>query len=255
MIYIFPYKLGSASARLLRDGLSSSLNTRIKLVRPNGAFRPRRDDLVINWGASTNPRWKWHQDDLNAPESISIASNKLETFKTLKNVVSIPRFTENKQEAQEWLNDGVSIVCRSLLSSHSGRGITIVQEGTLPDVPLYVEYKKKRAEYRVHVFKGEVIDTIQKRKRNQAERPTTFNTFVRSHDNGWVFCRDNITPSDARNQLAIEAVKALGLDFGACDIIYNEYEDKHYFLEINTAPGLEGTTLESYVQAFTRYLS
>ena len=45
------------------------------------------------------------------------------------------------------------------------------------------------------------------------------------------------------------AIKALGLDFGAVDIIYNEAEDQHYVLEVNTAPGLEGTTLQKYTEA------
>lgn len=254
MLYIYPYKLGSDSARQLRNGLSSLLPYRVKLVRPAGRFRPRRDDLVINWGASTKPGWKWHCDDLNQPESISVASNKLSTFQTLQNIVNIPLFTTDKEEANGWLSAGHTIVCRSLLSSHSGRGIEIVEGGgTLPNVPLYVQYKKKRSEYRVHVVKGEVIDTIQKRKRNASERPDTFNTFIRSYNNGWVFCRDNIVPDVRRDELAIQAIKTLGLDFGACDIIYNEYEDKYYLLEINTAPGLEGTTLQKYVQAFRRF--
>ena len=48
------------------------------------------------------------------------------------------------------------------------------------------------------------------------------------------------------------AIKVLGLDFGAVDIIYNKQEDKWYVLEVNTAPGIYGTTLDKYVNAIMR---
>jgi D-alanine-D-alanine ligase-like ATP-grasp enzyme len=44
------------------------------------------------------------------------------------------------------------------------------------------------------------------------------------------------------------------LDFGAVDVIWNEKEDKYYVLEVNTACGLEGTTLDKYVEQFRRYV-
>jgi D-alanine-D-alanine ligase-like ATP-grasp enzyme len=40
------------------------------------------------------------------------------------------------------------------------------------------------------------------------------------------------------------------LDFGAIDIIYNESRDQAYVLEVNTAPGLTGQTIQSYADAF-----
>jgi len=49
----------------------------------------------------------------------------------------------------------------------------------------------------------------------------------------------------------LASVMALGLDFGAVDIVYNENDNKAYVLEINTAPGLSGTTLEKYVEVFS----
>jgi glutathione synthase/RimK-type ligase-like ATP-grasp enzyme len=52
----------------------------------------------------------------------------------------------------------------------------------------------------------------------------------------------------------LAAVSALGLDFGAVDIIWNEREDKCYVLEVNTAPGLQGSTLENYANAIMEVL-
>ena len=260
MLYLYPYKMGSASAKALREGLSSSLNRRVKMVHPDGRFKPKRGDKVINWGNSTIPNWHFTPGvDLNHPQNISIAANKRTAFEHFvgyntanESHIAIPRWTTNRDEAQTWLNNGSTIVVRNILNGHSGRGIEIVQEGTLQQAPLFVEYKKKRFEYRVHVFKGEVIDTQQKRKRNADERPDTFNSFVRNHDNGWVYCRDDIATDIFRDALAIIAVQALALDFGAADIIYNQLENQNYVLEVNTAPGLEGTTLEKYVEVLTR---
>lgn len=253
MIYIYPYKLGSLSARALRDGLSSLLRYRVRLVRPDGRFRPRRDDIVINWGSSTNPSWKTDQTDLNLPFYINLAANKLQSFwKFRDHDVPTPEFTEDINEAQSWVNDGHTVIVRHVLNGHSGQGIEVVSEGELPHAPLYTKYKKKRAEYRVHVFQGEVIDTCQKKKLTEANRAGAVNTFIRNHSNGWVFCRDDIVPCPRREELAVKAVQALGLDFGAVDIIYNEHENQYYVLEVNTAPGLEGQTLTKYIEAISK---
>jgi hypothetical protein len=230
------------------------------MVHPDGQFKPKRRDRVINWGSSTHPIWDFTPGlDLNNPWNIALAANKFDTFRVFKDFsrenncsIRTPRWTTDQNEAQDWLNSGSTIVVRHVLNGHSGRGIEIIQEGTLPQAPLYVEYKKKRYEYRVHVFKGEVIDTQQKKKRNADDRPATFNTFIRNHDNGWVYCRDDIDSDIFRDALAILAVEALGLDFGAVDIIYNEHENQNYVLEVNTAPGLEGSTLEKYVEVLTQ---
>ena len=61
-----------------------------------------------------------------------------------------------------------------------------------------------------------------------------------------------MTPDPVRDTIAVNAVKALGLDFGAVDIIYNEKENQYYVLEVNTAPGLEGTTLIKYAERFSK---
>lgn len=259
MIYLYPYKLASGSAKALRTVLSKRLPYRVKLVRPDGRFRPRRDDLVINWGNSTEPNWIFNQGlDINAPVYIGLAANKLESFQVFKQFgVQIPDFTEDKDEAQTWMDDGITVVVRHILNGHSGQGIEVVEGGNqqqLPQAPLYVKYKKKRAEYRVHVFQGEVIDTCQKKKLREASRAGAINTLIRNHTNGWVYCRDDIVHCPSREALAIKAVDSLGLTFGAVDIIYNEHENQNYVLEVNTAPGLEGTTLQKYTEAILKLL-
>ena len=113
--------------------------------------------------------------------------------------------------------------------------------------PLYTEYIPKKSEYRFHVFGGEVIDVQQKRKKRGFE--STRDTRIRNVNNGYVYCRDGINPPNGAADLAIRAVAACGYEYGAVDLIYNEKRDQCYVLEVNSRPGLMGTTLEKYAEA------
>ena len=157
--------------------------------------------------------------------------------------------------AYEWLREGnVGVVDRTQLNGHSGAGIVLVtdKDGELPRAPLYVKYVKKVKEFRVHVAFGEVIDVQEKRQR--ADVPDGFNRNfqIRNHHTGWVYCRENIEEPDGMRGMAITTVKHIGLDFGAVDIIYNRNQDACYVLEVNSAPGLEGTTVTKYAEVFIK---
>ena len=139
-------------------------------------------------------------------------------------------------------------MARETLVGHSGAGITIHTTPTdLPTVSLYTKYVKKTYECRIHIFKGRMIDAQIKRKVRDVEEN---NPLIRNIHTGWVYCRDNYIPDPTSIQLAIDAVRVVGLDFGAVDLIYNQHYNQFYILEVNTAPGLEGTTLINYVNAF-----
>ena len=59
----------------------------------------------------------------------------------------------------------------------------------------------------------------------------------------------------AGNSGALAAMVASGLDFGAVDVIWNSRRLEAYVLEINSAPGLQGQTVENYAAAFRRLLA
>lgn len=244
MLKILPYKIGSESARDLARAL------RVKRIIPGGRYVPGNRTTVLNWGNS-NPHFS-HARMLNKPSAVKIASNKLSSFQVLKNAgVSVPDFTTDKNVAMEWQEDDYRVVVRHKLQAHSGQGIQICQpEESLPYAPLYTKYTKKDKEFRVHVFGGRVIDWSEKCRRSGAE-PT--NNLIRNHANGWVFCREGKYLPDFASGLSVRAVQALGLDFGAVDVIVRG--DRAYILEVNTAPGIEGTTLNAYVQELRRYVS
>lgn len=236
---ILPYKYGSESAKLLKE------LTGIKFLKKNTNRPVPRDSLIINWGCSVLPNRDLNGADIvNKPESVRKASNKLSTFIHLKDEGIIPDFTENVSEARLMASRGI-VVARHILNGHSGQGIELIPKNseTIPEAPLYVEYIKKKREYRVHVFCEEIIFIQEKRKRIEAEN---VNWQIRNHANGFIFASDNVELDEEGKRAAIIAVSKLGLDFGAVDLIYNEYRNKYYVLEVNTAPGITGRTAEIY---------
>jgi len=220
--------------------------------------------MIINWGYEHTPEFLSRPVTgcgpiINAFDAVGRASNKLTCFRTLQDAgVSIPEFTTDHGVAANWLHEErVDVLERNHLRGHSGSGIVLRKASTngeditqiTPDCPLLVKYIKKQHEYRVHVFRGEVIDVQQKRKSREVPNEQV-DYQIRNHSNGWIFARDAIDPPVASvSSNAVAAVHALGLDFGAVDVIYNAKADEAYVLEINTAPGLEGTTLDKYAEA------
>lgn len=247
LYYIYPYKRGSHSARELAKALGG------KVLKLQGSKVDLRGKRVVNWGASQGPK-----GILNAPYFVRIAGNKLLTFQHLSHKdygrptePRIPDWTTDRSVATGWLKkDGV--VCRTTLTGHSGAGIIIVEKGetNLPSAPLYVKYIPKDSEYRVHIFNKEVID-VQRKIRDPSETPS--NWHVRSHSNGFIFVRTGFTtPTDVSIQ-AQRAMSVSGLVFGAVDLVWNEKRQMAYVLEINTAPGLEGTSITNYANAVRKY--
>jgi glutathione synthase/RimK-type ligase-like ATP-grasp enzyme len=245
-MHIYPYNPASESAKSLANSLG------IKRAKSEGA--PLKTDLLINWGSSSVDR-KINGTVLNKPEAVAIAANKLETFKKLVGHVGIPDFTESQEEASKWLDEGFVVVARTKLTGHSGEGIVIVdpdKDKELPKARLYTKYVPKTEEYRLHVGKGGVF-FLQRKARNKDIPDDKVNWKVRNHGNGFIFAHKDVTVPVKAKLLAIDAVVALGLDFGAVDMIYNKTKNLYLVLEVNTACGLEGTTLEKYTELFQNW--
>lgn len=254
-IILIGYKIGSRSLKNLQSQLNEEQDARRVLrVRKNSIrYRRRLSDKIVAWG----PTAPCPHTDAQQEIAKKIASNKLLSFRKFKeHSVATPEWTEDPTEACEWITPTQAVVARYLLTSHSGRGIKIITNENIhethPIAKLYVKYKKKKHEYRVHVFQGDVIDVTQKKRRAGFEGR---DNQIRNHQNGWVYCRDNITEPAGIQSLALAACTALGLQSGAVDIIWNELENKCYVLEVNTAPGIEGTTCKKYTNSILESLA
>jgi len=170
-------------------------------------------------------------------------------FITLKDTGYTPKFTTNREEAQAWLDeDEKMVVSRLLLAASGGRGIILSSPGgRVPEAPLHTLYVPKKDEYRIHIFRGNIIDMQKKMKKRDAEE---VDYQIRNHDRGFIYAREGIVVPQCVSKVAVDTFNMFNLDFGAVDIIYNERHDRAYALEINTAPGLEGATVHSYSHAF-----
>lgn len=230
---------------------------------------------------------------LNSPEAVTFASNKLRFFQQFEgsDVRHVP-FTTDESVVKTWLQEGRTVCARQVLTGSGGEGLKIF-DGTQAFVtaPLWTQYVKKKDEYRIHVLDGKVIDIQQKKLKlvKPAERggfegvrgmdgiydPATRrfendpnrdkecvapiipnqDHRIRNLANGYIFARNEVTPPDDVLDQAKSVFNVLPLDFGAVDVIWNEKQKRAYVLEVNTAPGLEGSTIENYSKAFKSFES
>lgn len=259
--YIYPWKQGSRSARALATALGGKV-----LKREGSKFVPKPNRKVVNWGSSQTPN---SYSLLNSATHVNIAGNKLLAFNQFELSSEPPRYpkiTTSREEAQGWFSQVKpvkAVVARTVLTGHSGAGIIVVEANEenptpeLPQAPLYVEYIPKDAEYRVHIFNNEVIDVQRKVKDPDRE---VSNWKVRSHQNGFIYTRHSSDGTSHRDTVPADvleqgkrALASSGLIFGACDLIYNKKRKQAFCLEINCAPGLEGSTPQIYADAIRKY--
>ena len=210
-----------------------------RIQHTNSKFRGKPSDLIINWG---NVNVVHNSRYLNPLQAVKNATNKLATFNILKQAnVSIPPFFTSHSE----LDPDATYVARTTLTGHSGEGIGVGLPADLPAAPLYTTFLAKQAEYRVIVVGSQAIDIKQKLKKRDFEGDRS--PYVWNCDNGYVYARNDIHIPDDLASTAIAAVAALGLTYGAVDIIL--HDNIPYVLEVNTAFGLCGSTTQLVASA------
>jgi glutathione synthase/RimK-type ligase-like ATP-grasp enzyme len=252
-IAIFSYNPHSQGAKALSQKLGIK---RIKHGHTSYVGAPGK--TVINWGSGKTLPFPLNGCRvLNLPQSVALVSNKLSFFKQAAAAgnVRLPEWTADATQAKEWLAQGDCVVARTILSGHSGDGIVILETPVdFVQAPLYTKYVKKEQEFRIHCFKDQgVVDEQRKIKRPDFVGEPNWK--VRNHQNGFIYVRDNIVvPEDVRVQ-ALAALQVSGLDFGAVDVLWNKHEQKAYVLEINTAPGITGRSVQSYQEAILKSCS
>lgn len=243
--------MGSVTARKLAKELG------VRRVFPDGKYKNYPNHVVINWGSSRVPVWNYNANYLNPPDKVGRATDKRSALITFQESgVPCPEYALNKQDAVKWFQEDPKtvVVCRRLFNSCAGKGIVLANSAEeLITAPLYTKYIPKKKEYRVHLLPDGEVLLSQKKKRNGWKEDPTYNPKIRSHLNGWIFAQPD-NPDDRCIAVAEQALVALELHFGAVDVIYNEKRDQYYVLEVNSAPGLEGRTLEAYVKSFKSYL-
>lgn len=260
-----------ASARALAERLGCRL-----VSHSSTKALPKSITKVINFGCSPDhPAIQRAERSsltvLNVPVIVAAASSKHDTFRRFDEQgfrFAVPHWFDQTQANYECLVNGKTIVARTLDRSSSGRGIEVItperaaEMNGLPQARVYTEAIDKGREYRVHVGYQQtqreyrIIDITRKIRRPDAEGERGF---IWNHDNDFIFVREGVTAATIPRRLrdaAMAAVNSLGLHFGAVDIVVPRrgrisiQDMPVYVLEVNTAPGMEGTTLERYAEFF-----
>lgn len=224
--------------------------------RLNRLFRFNRNRTVthcINWGNSQQVRYAALGPVMyNHPDNVRSAVSKLDCLGILfAGQIPHVEYTTRRSEAQEWLRR-YKVFARTRLEGRSGQGIVVVEQGgNLPEARLYTRHFNAKYEFRVHVAFGRVIRIQQKKKLNGVPKHD-----VRSYDNGYRYSTNlSIDTPNVIGDVSIQAIRALGLDFGAVDILYMASNDSARVLEVNTAPGIEGDTVTDYYNAFMQEIN
>jgi glutathione synthase/RimK-type ligase-like ATP-grasp enzyme len=205
-----------------------------------------RPNYLIRWGCtaqSVEPVLR----TINTPEAIARAVDKAYALSTWRSEgIPVPRWSHN------WLELEFPIIGRKTMCGKGGKGIVLFLQpydvvcNTEP-IEAYVQYIPKAREFRVHVAFDNVIKVSE--KKYDPTKGKKYNPIVWNHRNGFVFRRKVRNYDPEFNYIACDAVRSLGLDFGAVDLLMGR-DGFPYVLEVNTAPGTTSpTTLNAYVQA------
>jgi len=220
-------KLGSQSLKRIAQGLTSRVGYKVLRTR---RVNPRRTQYSYGNLIDKCNQYRWF----------------------VANAIPCPEFTFDRAVASSWLADESIVFCRTLTRASEGRGIVVAETvDQLVNAPVYTKYTKKKREFRVHIFGDKIVQIVEKRKRSgwDSDRDTR----IRNTANGYVFCRtvDNIP--DGLRELALKASKVTKSDFRGVDIAYNELKNELFVIEVNSAPGIEGSNVTDYVNTIIQH--
>ncbi len=215
---------GSQSAKRLAEALTAHFG--YKVWRSMKVF-PKKQALNYGAGVDKLTQYKWFEQQ----------------------GVPALEFTTDLATAAQWADEGHTVFGRSLLNASCGKGIKVFEPElgiTGPVVPVYTKYKKKKREFRVHVFRDKVVRVVEKKLRKDWDGPRE--SKIRNLENGYVFCSCDNEPEGLRD-LALKAAAVVQSDFKGVDIGFNEKKQELFVIEVNSAPGIEGQNVQAYLNS------
>lgn len=200
---------------------------------------PGNSVCLLRWGSaqgSTNSL-------IQQAAAIATAGNKLAALRAMQTGgVRVPEFA--LEPNPDW---GRYLSRRS--HGFGGTDIVVLPTGmgdTHADGDFYTKFIPNEREYRIHVAFGEVI-RVQRKYLDYPEQHD--NSYIKNYAQGYRFRTPTRRLNSDRIDAAIHAVGAIGLDFGAVDLVIGSEDNEAYVLEVNTAPKLAPLTARQYAEA------
>ncbi|MCI0559049.1 MAG: hypothetical protein MN733_11175 [Nitrososphaera sp.] len=256
-VIIYTYDFDSEGGLELKKAIETQTGKDVSWVKDNDHFTIGTKGTIICWGNVHRPLVKvpFSTRILNGWHGRQIKAHKLKAFIAMRDAgVPTVSYTPHEQQAQQWLHEGSTIICRLKVGSQDSAGIEVVVPKktffgrtitkTLPSCKLYTRYVPQAREFRVHCTPLYFIDGLEKKKLPTGD-PHIF------HQDHGLFCRDGVVIPQTAINAAKAAVKACGLEFGAVDLLWSNNDP--YVLEVNTAPGLLPSEAKNYAKAFVKH--
>lgn len=234
----------SATGRALLDEFKR--RPQFKRVLKKRTDRPYKADVVLRWGTSEHFSRLSRQIELNAPEAVANTTDKFRMLQVLQAAgVPVPDFSAEPREEFKDANGMFYVRAR-------GGKVRYTDTMSRRDAYCTRPINNKRREYRVHVFNGVVWALYEKVPLVEGERPALFNqqscTF-KSRD-------PEISNCSAEGlEIAKNAVAALGLLFGAVDLVRLKNGSGYVVCEVNTSAGLNGPNVSRFVDLCVAYVN
>lgn len=200
-----------------------------------------RPDFLVRWGNARYPDFDREGRVVNNAQAILRAGDKLLAIEQLRQAdVRVPEAGRSCP--------GTGVIFARRRRGFGGTDIQICGHDPCVVAEWYSTYIPNRREYRIHVVGGKVIRVVRKYLElpddpNGPENPGR--EYVRNHAGGYVFKTPQRKLNKSRLDAAVKAVEALGLDFGAVDLVVDN-EGREHVLEVNTAPACSPKTLHAY---------
>ncbi len=232
--------------------------------------------IIINLGVTDD--LQYDGEIINTQDMVRAASNKKKARKLFaEKGVPAPELYLKPEEISK---DDLPVVGRTSYH-HKGQGFWLcktlvgVKRASKAGATHFLEFIPSTREYRVHTF-------IKKKSRNlspdergadhyvsikisekvwQGEEKPDKNEPQKNHEFGWSFMAPKNRREEELNVVryaAKQAIAALGLDFGAVDVMYRVRSKQPYVLEVNSTPSLSdenATTCEVYANRILKTLA
>jgi glutathione synthase/RimK-type ligase-like ATP-grasp enzyme len=225
------------------------------------AFKSATDGIIIRYGnvRTINARgYEAHpRYEINTIEAINNARNKYKSLGQMKKGGC--RVPEALAVMPIIPNNSTDVWFGRTFYHHKGLDIKVcktnrdIENAINAGSEYFVKYIPIGKEYRYHVFGDKILQACIKFKEAGNGGVGNEDDIIRNLEHGWKFAE--IEPQPKASEYAIKACRALGLHFGAVDIIEELDHTKLYVLEVNTAPGLDNKRLEAYTTAFKEYIN